>query len=262
MTESDALRVVEPLARLRDPILVLCYAGWSDAGEAATHAGRYLAESLSMEKIAEIDPEEFLDFTVVRPHTRWRGGEREIVWPGFQLYAHRSPLAPRDLVIGVGVEPHTRWKTYCASMLDFLRKTRIQTVVMLAALFDEVIYSQPVPVSGFSTDAAGAERLGLSASRYEGPTGIVGVLGDALHRQGIRTVSLWARLPHYVSQTPYTRGSLALLQRFESLAQYPLELGGLEKQALEFDVSVSEMISNDPQLSAYVRELKRRAFAG
>jgi predicted ATP-grasp superfamily ATP-dependent carboligase len=248
--------------QLRDPVLVLCYAGWNDGGDAATTAGRFLLEAYSAQNYAYIDSEEFLDFTVVRPQVRQgEGGARKIRWPNLEFFSIELESQSFDLLVGLGVEPHLRWKAYTRAMLEFVERTGVRRVILLGALLDEVIYSQPVQVSGFSADPELQKELGLDRSTYEGPTGIVGVLGAAFQGAGVETVSLWARLPHYVSQTPYMRASLALLQKVEAITHFPIDLSPLEKQAAEFDQTVSEMIANDPQLSAYVRELKRRAFS-
>ena len=247
---------------LRDPVLVLCFAGWSDGGEAATTAGRFLLEAFAAKSFACVDSEEFLDFTVVRPQVRPGEGEaRSINWPNLEFFSIEVESQPFDLVVGLGAEPHLRWKAYTRAMLEFVERAGIRTVILLGAMLDEVIYSQPVQVSGFAADPEVRKRLGLGRSTYEGPTGIVGVLSEALREVGVRTLSLWARLPHYVAQTPYMRASLALLQKVEMITNFPIDLTPLEAQAAEFDQTVSEMIANDPQLSAYVRELKRRAFS-
>lgn len=243
-------------------MLVLCFAGWNDGGEAATTAGRFLLEAFAAKSYACIDCEEFLDFNVARPQVqRSASGEASIRWPNLELFSIEVESQPFDLIVGLGVEPHMRWKAYTRAVLDFVERAGVRMVIQLGALLDEVIYSQPVQVSGFSPDADLQKRLGLARSTYEGPTGIVGVLGEALRATGVETLSLWARLPHYVAQSPYTRASLALLQKVEAVTRFPIDLRPLESQAAAFDQTVSEMIANDPQLRAYVRELKRRAFS-
>jgi predicted ATP-grasp superfamily ATP-dependent carboligase len=145
--------------------------------------------------------------------------------------------------------------------VELIRRVDAKLVILLGAFLDEVIYSQPIQVIGGSTDPELVARLALAPSRYEGPTGIVGVLGDAAQKTGVPTLSLWARLPHYIQETPNSRAALALLQRVEAVTGFPLDMASLETAAAVFDQEVSEAIANDPQLSAYVRELKRRAFS-
>lgn len=248
----------EPLQR---PILVVAYAGWSDGGDAATTAVRSLLEQFQMTRYACIDTEEYLDFTVVRPHVRiCDGGQREIVWPNHEFFAARLGGAGPDLLLGLGIEPHLRWKSYARSFVELVRAVDARLVVLLGAYLDEVIYSQPIQVGGYTSDAELGERLELVRPSYEGPTGIVGVLGEALRSEKIESASLWARIPHYVPTTPNTRAALALLHAVQRVSGLRFDLGSLESEAASFDEEVSQLIATDPQLAAYVRELKRRVF--
>ena len=262
MSSAGPLRFDEPRDGLREPVVILAYAGWNDGGEAATTAAAHLLETFTARKLATLEMEEFVDYTVVRPHVRLAEGDvREIRWPDHELFAIRSETRSFDLVVGLGVEPHLRWRAFSAAMVELVQGIGAKLVVLLGAFLDEVIYSQPIQVIGGSSDPALAASLGLQASRYEGPTGIVGVLGDAIQRAGVPTLSLWARLPHYVQEVPNSRAALALLQRVEAVTGFPLDKSSLETAAATFDQEVSEAIAADPQLSAYVRELKRRAFS-
>lgn len=247
---------------LREPVVILAYAGWNDGGEAATTAAAHLLETFSARKVATLDMEEFVDYTVVRPHVRISdAGAREIRWPDHEFFAIRSETSRFDLAVGLGVEPHLRWRAFSASIVELVREIDAKLVILLGAFLDEVIYSQPIQVIGGSSDPELVSRLELPPSQYEGPTGIVGVLADALQASGVPTLSLWARLPHYVQELPNSRAALALLQRVESITGFPLDKAALETAAATFDQEVSEAIAADPQLSAYVRELKRRAFS-
>ena len=258
---AEALRIVGP-TDLRTPVVILAYAGWNDGGEAATTAAAHLLETFSAAKLASLDMEEFVDFTVVRPHVRPRdGGRREIRWPDHEFFAIRSETHAFDLIVGLGVEPHLRWRAFCAHVGELVARVGARLVILLGAFLDEVIYSQPIQVVGTSTDPQLSRDLGLAASRYEGPTGIVGVLAEMLAREGTPTLSLWARLPHYVQASPNSRAALALLQRIEAATGFPIDKTALETTAATFDQEVSEAIASDPHLSAYVRELKRRAFS-
>ena len=258
---AEALRIVGP-TDLRTPVVILAYAGWNDGGEAATTAAAHLLETFSAAKLASLDMEEFVDFTVVRPHVRPRdGGRREIRWPDHEFFAIRSETHAFDLIVGLGVEPHLRWRAFCAHVGELVARVGARLVILLGAFLDEVIYSQPIQVVGTSTDPQLSRDLGLAASRYEGPTGIVGVLAEMLAREGTPTLSLWARLPHYVQASPNSRAALALLQRVEAATGFPIDKTALETTAATFDQEVSEAIASDPHLSAYVRELKRRAFS-
>ncbi len=261
MSAATPFRFHLPLD-LREPVVILAYAGWNDGGEAATTAVAHLLETFSARKVATLEMEEFVDYTVVRPHVRLSdAGERQIRWPDHEFFAIRSETSPFDLVVGLGVEPHLRWRAFSAAIVDLVDRIDAKLVILLGAFLDEVIYSQPIQVIGGSTNPELVSRLELPPSRYEGPTGIVGVLGDALQVAEVPTLSLWARLPHYVQELPNSRAALALLQRVEATTGFPLDKTALESAAATFDQEVSEAIAADPQLSAYVRELKRRAFS-
>ena len=253
---------IESSLELRAPVVILAYAGWNDGGEAATTAAAHLLETFSASKLASLDMEEFVDFTVVRPLVRpGDDGRREIRWPNHEFFAIRSETHAFDLVVGLGVEPHLRWRAFSAQVVELVRSVGARQVILLGAFLDEVIYSQPIQIVGSSSDVDLARQLGLPPSRYEGPTGIVGVLAEAIADLPVPTLSLWARLPHYVQAAPNSRAALALLQRVEAATGFPIDKTALETAAATFDQEVSEAIAADPQLSAYVRELKRRAFS-
>jgi len=248
---------------LREPLLILGYAGWSDAGESATTALRYLVETFSATLHARIDTEEYLDFTEVRPEAKLSDeGTRRIVWPDHRFHAARIGGEEHgDLLIGIGDEPHLRWKRYARSLVELAQHMGVRRVILIGAYLADVIYSQPTRVSITSTDPEWRERFHATSGRYEGPIGILSVLADALQQAEIPQATLWAQIPHYISAQPHLRGSLALLQRVEELAGVRFDLARMQQMAGEFDSAVSEMISGDPELSAYVRELKRRAFS-
>lgn len=256
----ECVRFDHPPA-LRRPVLVLAFTGWNDAGEAASTAVRYLAGQLNAIKFASIDPDPFYDFTVQRPQVKLaEGTRREIVWISTEFFAARLPGAERDIAFGVGPEPHLRWRTFADAILEFGRTCGVEMLVTLGGFLAEVLYSRPVQISGFAADPALAKRLGLSPSRYEGPTGIVGVLADACHRAGVPSVSLWAALPHYIAASPNPRGALALLIQLSALLGLHPALTEIEQAAAEFEANVNEAVAQDPKLAAYVRELKKREF--
>jgi len=256
---SDPLRLfVRPT--LREAPLLLAFEGWNDAGEAATLAVRYVADHLGCAPLAEIDCEEFFDFTVARPQVAVDAdGSRRIQWP-HTLFRYGSMDPRRELLLGWGPEPHLRWRRYGEHVLALLAQLGVSRVVMLGAYLADVVYSQPVVVSGFATDDARLEEHAIGASHYEGPTGIVGVLGEELRRAGIEFVSLWAGLPHYIGEAPNPRGALALLERLGPLIGLRLDLEPLRAEAARFEEKVSAMIAADPALGEYVRQLKRRGF--
>ena len=246
---------------LRKPVLFLSFAGWSDAGASATTAVRYLADQLLAQKFASIDPEEFYDFYRQRPVVRLNENKiREIHWPSFDFYSGPGMGVDKDFVLGIGAEPHLRWRTFTETILRFVRECQIEMVVTLGAYLDEVLYTRPVPLSGFSTDPKLIEELDLVPSRYQGPTGIVGVLADACRQAGVSHLSLWASLPHYLSVSPNPRGTLALLLRLSQWLGLRVDTGPLERAAADFQAKINDAVNADPKLSAFVRELKKREF--
>jgi predicted ATP-grasp superfamily ATP-dependent carboligase len=245
---------------LRHPVLVLAFAGWSDAGASATTATRYLSEQLIATKFAGIDPEEFYDFSVQRPLVRLHEGQRQIQWPSYDFYHGAGIGVQRDFVFGVGAEPHLRWKGFAEAIVRVVRECNIELVVTLGAYLDEVLYTRPVPITGFATDPKLMAELDLLPSRYQGPTGIVGVLSDAFRRMAVTNVSLWAALPHYLPASPNPRGALALVLRFNQWIGLRVDTGPLERAAAEFQNKINEVVSGDANLSAFVRDLKKREF--
>ncbi len=242
--------------------MILAFSGWNDAGQSASTAVRFLSEQLRAVQLATLDPEEFYDFTVTRPQVRLADGlHRSIEWMGVEFTAATVPAIDRDYVFGWGPEPHLKWKTFCAVILDVARTCGVEMIVTLGGYLAEVLYSRPVPISGSASTLDLLRELDVSPTRYEGATGIVGVLADACRSAGIITASLWAALPHYVAAVPNPRGSLALLLRLTDLLRIPVDLAPLQTAAAAFEQQVNDAIAKDPQLSAYVRELKRREFA-
>lgn len=257
---SDPL-TFEARPALRHPVLILAFAGWSDAGASATTAVRYLTEQLIATKFASIDPEEFYDFSVQRPVVRLvEGTSRQIQWPSYDLYYGSGIGIERDFVLGIGSEPHLRWRTFCETMLRVVRECGVEMIITLGAYLDEVLYTRPVPLTGFATDPKLTAELDVLPSRYQGPTGLVGVLNDTCRRMGVPSVSLWAALPHYLSAAPNPRGSLALVLRLTQWIGLRVDTGPLERAAAEFQGKVNDAVNNDPNLSAFIRELKKREF--
>ena len=126
----------------------------------------------------------------------------------------------------------------------------------LGALLADSPHTRPVPVTGTSSDEAVARSLHLEPSRYEGPTGIVGVLQDACTRAGVPALSLWAAVPHYVAQPPCPKATLALLRRVEDLLDVPMPLGELPEDARAWERGVDELASEDTEVADYVRSLE------
>lgn len=250
---------------LKDPILIAAFAGWSDAAQTATSAARFLTGSWEANKFAEIDPEEFYDFTDNRPTVRIAEGDlREITWPANECYYYRRDTAANDFIVFVGIEPSLRWRLFTDTMLEIIRRQNVQLVVTLGALLADVPHTRPVRVTGTTSNPRAASRLrglAVTSSRYEGPTGIVGVLHDALRRNEIDGASIWANVPHYISAAINPRATAALLRRLDLLFDLSLDLRDLDSAAQRFEQEVSEAVSGDPDAASYVRQLEERSDA-
>ena len=247
---------------LRQPVVILAFGGWNDAGQSATAAVRYLAEQFDAKPLATIDPDEFYDFTVQRPRVRLvEGMHRHVEWGVNEFHYSATPALVRDLIFGWGPEPHLKWKSFCANVISLVRQCGAEMVVTLGGYLVEVLYSRPVPISGFASDPALIQTLDVGTTRYEGPTGIVGVFGDVCRRESLPHVSLWAALPHYIAAVPNPRGALALLMKLTEFLGLPVDFAPLQETAAAFEQKVNEAVAEDPKLSAYIRELKKREFA-
>ncbi len=250
---------VEPV--LREPALVLAFAGWNDAGDAATSALRYVESAVGCVPLAEIDPDEFFDFTVRRPEVaRGESGERSIVWP-VTRFRYGSMDADREIVTGVGLEPHLHWRSYCDCVVALARRLDVGRVVLLGGYQADVVYSQPVHVTGFASEEEKLKNLGVETSDYQGATGIVGVLGSRFEEEGVQVVSLWVGLPHYINASPNPRGALALVQKLTACLEFSVDEEPLRARAAAFEERISKLVSSDSELSEYVKQLKKREFS-
>jgi proteasome assembly chaperone (PAC2) family protein len=242
---------------LRRPLFVIAFEGWNDAGDAATLALDYLAREWEAQPCATIDPEDFYDFTVTRPKVKVTTGEqRRIEWPHIQVLAAQVPDAGHDMLLLRGVEPQLRWRSFCRAVVSIVQEVGAELVVVLGALLADVPHTRPVRVSGTTSNQELAERAGLAAPTYEGPTGIVGVLVEALREAGLPAASFWAAVPHYVHQLPSPKAALALVERSAALLGAPLDPGDLRTAAAEYERQVSERVADDEDASAYVAQLE------
>lgn len=255
----SALTIHTLPASRRRPVMIVAFAGWNDAAEAATTAARYLAAALHAEKFAEIDPEEFYHFGLSRPLVRFRAGsetEREVVWPATEFSIAQSPELDRDVIVGVAPEPHLRWRTYCGTVLELARRSDVTLVLTLGALLAEVPHTRPVKLVGGASDPELAARFGLRPTRYEGPTGIVGVLNTICREQGTPTASLWANVPHYISGVENPKATRALVQRLLPLLGTQLDLTDLDEAVRQFDQNLAEVLAQNAKVRAYVARLE------
>lgn len=238
------------------PAMVCAFAGWNDGGEAATTALRYLRDRSAGRRFASIDPEEFYDFQVNRPTVRLEPGlTRRLEWPRNDFFLARA--GERDLVLFLGVEPNVRWRTYAQEILRVATDLGVELLVTLGAFLADVPHTQPAPVSASSTDPAWLARPGVEPARYEGPTGIVGVLHDAAPAVGLPSLSLWAAAPHYLPTGPNPRVALALLGALRDIVGLEVDLRDMARMAEGWQRRVDEEVAEDPSLAEYVRQLER-----
>jgi proteasome assembly chaperone (PAC2) family protein len=253
----EALKWIADPPELRSPVLVAAFAGWNDAASAATTALEAIAISLGAERVAEIDPEEFYDFQVSRPTIRMAEGEaREVDWPANNIFAAVAPSAERDIVLVTGIEPNLRWRTFAGAVLEAAERLDVEMVVTLGALLADVPHTLSVPITGLASDPELVERLSLSRSSYEGPTGIVGILHDACRRRGMTSASLWAAVPHYVAAVPNPKAALALLRRLEGFTGIAIEASELEDAMGRFETQVDRAVASNPEIEDLVRRLE------
>jgi predicted ATP-grasp superfamily ATP-dependent carboligase len=243
---------------LRAPAMVCAFKGWNDAGDAASGAVSFLAGALNAKRFAQLDSEEFYDFQANRPCIRLTSQEaREITWPTVEIFEAQAPRAPRDLVLVQGVEPSLRWRAFTGHIVDLAEALGVQVVVSLGALLGDIPHTRPVALSGHATDPALMERLGMHASTYEGPTGIVGVLHQACAQAGLPSASLWAGVPHYVAAASNPKAALALLRRVEGLIGVSVDVSELESAAAEYERQVGLAVQSDPDVQAFVERLEQ-----
>lgn len=248
----DSLTIFERPELSRPATLLVAFSGWSDAGSAATNAVQYVGTQLDAKKFATIEGEEFLDFTVQRPLVRVDDQQvRQLTWPSWEF------SAARDVVVLSGPEPHLRWRTFCDLVLRVAAEVGVQRVALLGAFLAEVLYTDPVPLTGFASDPASLGRLKVSPTAYQGPTGIVGALADAIRRASLPIMSLWAAIPHYIAGTPNPRGALALLLKLREWMELPIDMAPLEAAAATFQGQLLEAVEGNSELAKYIRGLKK-----
>jgi proteasome assembly chaperone (PAC2) family protein len=252
------LRIAET-PDLREPLLIAAFSGWSDAGAAASSAAQYLVDRWHATFLADIDPEDFYDFSQLRPTVHWVGETRKIEWPQNNFYYHRT--ADRDLIIFAGIEPHLRWKAYVSAFLEVVDKFSVGSVITLGALNVDFPHTRPVRVTGTAPTEEMAARAGLTTrgtGRYEGPTGISGVLTASLRERNLPLGSIWANVPHYVNAMPNPTASLAILQSLGAMLDVQIPLGRMIRASAAFKTQLEEATSKNAEVSEYVKALEER----
>jgi hypothetical protein len=255
---------------LEHAVLIGAFSGWNDAASAASWALKFLVNQWDAQPFADLDPELFYDFTAARPTVRINGGSiRRVTWPTNRFYAYRAArendtlvAGQRDIILLLGDEPHLRWKTFAREILAVCRECHVDEIILLGSLVAEVPHTAPVQVSGTTTQSSILRRLapnGVERATYNGVTGILTVLQEAARKAGFPTTSLWGIAPHYVSATPNLPVSEALLRKLDALYGLGLQLRDLSRAAERFNSRVSSLVADDPDVSAYVRELEQRS---
>jgi proteasome assembly chaperone (PAC2) family protein len=241
--------------------MVCAFQGWNDAGDAASTAASFMSDALGARRFAQVDTEEFYDLQANRPRIRiGEDNQREIEWPCVEMFAAAVPRAARDLVFVQGVEPSLRWRAFGAQIVELAEALGVQMVITLGALLADVPHTRPVAMTGFASDPLLLERMGASnPGRYEGPTGIVGVLHGICSDAGLPAMSLWASVPHYVAAAPSPKAALALVRRLESLVEVSVDASDLEQASATYERQVGLAVSSDPDVQAFVERLERDA---
>ncbi len=251
----DHVRWLVDDVALTNPVVVAAFTGWNDAGDAASTALRTMIETSGATALAEIDPEPFTDFATTRPHVSLDADRnRSIIWPTVGVWG--ASLPGTDVVLVMGPEPALRWRTFCEQVTGIAQRLGSPMGFTLGALLADVPHTRRTQIISTGTDTDLIERFDLERSRYEGPTGIIAVLHDALSRNGLPTASLWAAVPGYASQLPSPRAAMALLDRLCTMMGTPAPVTAIANQIADYDAQVDALISDDDDLITYVRRLE------
>jgi hypothetical protein len=253
MTEFDGLPV------LRDPVAIAAFEGWNDAADSSTAAVEHLEQVWTARPVTAMDPEDFYDFQVNRPIVSLAEGEtRNIEWPTTRFSVATPPGTERDVLLIRGIEPSMRWRTFCGEILELCHSLEVNRIVLLGALLADVPYTRPLPISGSAASRDAAERFNLTPTRYDGPTGIVGVLHEACIRAELDALSFWVHVPHYANNPPCPKATLALLHRVEDVLDLPVPMMDLAEESAEWEERLRAAAEQDAELAEYVRELEER----
>ncbi|EWT01767.1 carboxylate--amine ligase [Intrasporangium oryzae NRRL B-24470] len=246
----------EDMPMLNDPVLIAAFEGWNDAGEAATSVVRHLADVWDAEVVAAFDPEDYYDFQVNRPRVAMDDGQRILSWPTTRILVATETGFERDVVLVQGIEPSMRWRAFTIELLELAQQLGVTTFITIGALLADVPHTRPIPVTATAEDEDVMHRFDVETSRYEGPTGIVGVLTHTATEAGLPTVSAWAAVPHYAGGAPSPKATLSLLRRIESLLGATIPHGDLEEIARAWERGVDELAQSDEEVAEYVQSLE------
>lgn len=245
--------------QLRRPVLVAAFEGWNDAGNAASEAVSYLARAWGATTFALFEAEELFDFTSSRPSVHIDPTEtRQLEWPALKLSSAALPDQDRDIIFLSGPEPQLRWRSLARELGGACTELQVSQGVLLGALLADVPHTRPVRVTGGAATTEMAKLAGVEPSYYEGPTGIIGVVADTLNRLGLPTASLWASVPHYVSQSASPKATLALVERAARLLGATVDLVELQISAAAYERQINDLVASDEDASAYVTRLEEQ----
>ena len=255
---------IHQIPLLRNPVMIVAFSGWNDAAEAASGAVEHLlsgwrdkSDDVLPELIAQVESEDFYDFQVNRPQVSIDQSQiRSITWPSTQVFGLAVPSMPRDLVIVTGVEPSMRWKSFASDLLDLADDLEVSLVVTLGSLLADTPHTRPISVTGTGAHPSIADRLGVSVSKYEGPTGILGIIQDACMRRGVDAISLWAAVPHYAASSPSPKATLALVNTLEEFLEVSIPLSDLPERADIWEKEVNDLAAEDSEVADYVKALE------
>ena len=250
---------IEQIPNLRNPVAIVAFTGWNDAGEAATGVLAHLMNCWGVQEnlIAEFDSEEFYDYQQIRPMVFIDNSKiRQLKWPNTNVYALYTPHLPFDLVVVRGPEPSFKWRTFSNQLLELFEDLEVDLVLSIGALLADAPHTRPISVTGTSSNPELAKRIGVEVSRYEGPTGILGVIQDAAQRRDLDAFSIWAALPHYAAGSPSPKATLALIEELSDFFDISIPLGDLPEAAKAWEIAVSQLAEEDSEISEYVKQLE------
>lgn len=255
---------IHQIPLLRNPVALIAFTGWNDAGEAASGVLSHLLGMYSDNAtlIAEVDPEEYFDFQVNRPHVYVDSSKiRRLTWPSTQVWSLQIPELPFDLILIKGAEPSFKWATFANEIFDLADDLEIDLMITIGSLLADTPHTRPIPVTGSGSHPDIAKKLGVEVNRYEGPTGILGVLQDTSNRRNIDAVSMWAAIPHYAGGSPSPKATLALLNSIEEFLDVSISQGDLPEAAKAWEIAVDELAKEDAEISEYVKQLEENKDA-
>ena len=256
----EHLRLLGEFRPLREPVLLAAFGGWNDFGGAATAALDHISDEWEAQDLAEVDPQPFFDFTVQRPIARVEDDQRVIDWPR-TLFQVASPKgASRDFVLVSGPEPHMRWRTFTDIIAEVMQAVGATTSITIATQPAAVPHTRPLPVTLSASDASFEEQFGLRIpeSRYEGPTGIVGVLNVLQRQLGWKNASLWAQAPHYLTVGPNPSAMIALVRAIDRGFHTATSVAAIEEQRERFANEVERAMEEAGDAASYIRALEEQ----